>query len=242
MSTACRTSIGTRRIRQARSAHLNRRERSNQSSAAAPERDHAWSKQRCDAKRKTNSPTTPKTMAILVERRTGVRKYFMLGVLSGLEVSGRPARSGANAFRRPSREERGEGRRRTHSRQTLRTLRSSSFGFVREGLGGEGGAAGFESLGGLTPHRRRIGEKRSRFSNFFSGWVGCASAKAGCDAGENTGARSLCQGVEGPFLHFPHFSHNLHFGLLSAEPAFRPLDYPDFAPTFLLAAPRFRRA
>ena len=109
------------------------------------------------------------------------------------------------------------------------------------GLGGEGGAAGLERLVVLTPHRRRIGEKRSRFSNFFSGWVGCASAKAGCDASENTGARSPCQGVEGPFLHFPHFSHNLHFGLLPAEPAFRPLDNPDFAPTFLLAAPRFHR-
>ena len=113
-------------------------------------------------------------------------------------------------------------------------------GDERAGLGGEGGAAGLESLGVLTPHRRRIGEKRSRFSNFFSGRVGRASAKAGCDAGENTGARRPCQGVEGPFLHFPHFSHNLHFGLLPAEPAFRSLDYPDFATTFLLAVPRFR--
>ena len=113
-------------------------------------------------------------------------------------------------------------------------------GDERAGLGDEAGRQGSRVWGSLPPIDAGSGKIVHGFRTFFSGRVGRASAKAGCDAGENTGARRPCQGVEGPFLHFPHFSHNLHFGLLPAEPAFHPLDRPGFATTFLLAAPQFR--
>ena len=89
------------------------------------------------------------------------------------------------------------------------------------------------SLGALTPHRRSLRAKRSRFLKLFSG-----DGEGPPPVRRSTGpsipkACPACQGVWGPFLHFQHISNNWHIPIPRREPVFRPRahrDYPSVRP------------
>ena len=73
-----------------------------------------------------------------------------------------------------------------------------------------------------SPPRRGFEEKRSRFLKLFSVWRGGDPATAGCDEDEEIGEEGPCQGVWGPFLHFPHFPTIAVFPSPLDETVFRP--------------------